>query len=86
MIKKYVKKPVTIEAVKWDGTNISEICEFINKSKDELFKDNELYITTLEGIHHARVGDFIIKGIKGEFYPCKPDIFHDTYYEEGSLI
>ena len=41
--------------------------------------NNELFIKTLEGVHMARVGDYIIKGVKGEFYPCKPDIFAQTY-------
>ena len=39
----------------------------------------ELYIKTLEGIHHVSIGDYIIKGVKGELYPCKPDIFEQTY-------
>lgn len=43
------------------------------------FKDGELYVKTLEGVHHASVGDYIIKGVKGEMYPCKPDIFEATY-------
>lgn len=44
-------------------------------------KDGELYIETLEGTHHASVGDYIIRGVKGEFYPCKPDVFELTYQE-----
>ena len=41
--------------------------------------DGELWIKTLEGDHHASIGDFIIQGVQGEFYPCKPDIFAKTY-------
>lgn len=44
--------------------------------------EEELYIETLEGVMKANVGDWIIKGIKGEYYPCKPDVFWDTYEEE----
>lgn len=44
-------------------------------------KDSELYIKTLEGTHHASIGDYIVRGVKGEFYPCKPDIFELTYQE-----
>lgn len=76
---KYRKKPVVIEAIQWTGHNISDICIFTGRCGGELIKNGELYIATLEGIHHASVGDFIIKGVKGEFYPCKPDIFESTY-------
>lgn len=84
---KYRKKPVEIEAFQYDG-------DFMNKDGDYYvpewavnaklegvlyFKDGELYIKTLEGVHHARVGDYIIKGVKGEIYPCKPEIFEMTY-------
>lgn len=80
MIKKYRKKPVVIEAVQWTGANIGEIHEFCN---DILFNisTNELRIYTLEGIHLASNGDYVIKGVNGEFYPCKPDIFEKTYEE-----
>ena len=45
------------------------------------FRGPELYIKTLEGEHHASVGDYIIQGVQGEIYPCKPDIFEATYEE-----
>lgn len=76
---KYRKKPVVIEAVQWTGHNISEICKFTDRDVNHLLSCGELYIKTLEGVHHASVGDYIIKGVKGEFYPCKPDIFAQTY-------
>lgn len=76
---KYRKKPVIIEAVQWNGSNISEICKFTNRDVSHLLVCGQLYIETLEGTHHASVGDYIIKGVKGEFYPCKPDIFAKTY-------
>lgn len=74
---KYRKKPVVIEAVQWTGENFDEVYEFTNKTC--LWVGGELIIETLEGDHLARVGDYIIKGVKGEFYPCKPDIFEQTY-------
>ena len=80
MIKKYQKKPVIIEAVQWTGTseNIDEVMEFMQA--DIMFISNDrLKIRTLEGDMIADPGDYIIKGIKGEFYPCKPDIFEQTY-------
>ena len=89
MIKKYVKKPVEIEAVQWTGDNYDEIAAFVgikNISIDQKMLDEEigeLYIHTLEGAMHASVNDFIIKGVKGEFYPCKPDIFYETYIEQN---
>ena len=82
MIKKYQKKPVVIEAVQWDGTDKS-LEEIVNWIGNEVLNlpDNKLGIETLEGLMEASVGDFIIKGVKGEFYPCKPDIFAETYTE-----
>ena len=81
-VKKYTKKPVTIEAIKWDGTNALDIIKFCNRGKKCGRSDEgNLEIYTLEGVMIAEIGDYIIKGIKGEFYPCKPDIFEKTYEE-----
>ena len=83
----YVKKPVVIEAVVWNGNNREEIEEFIS-SNDFFFErptvysepqEWDLYIQTLEGNMKANIGDYIIKGLAGEFYPCKSDIFHKSY-------
>ena len=79
---KYRKKPVVIEAVKWTGENYDEICSFVGKKLEHpmiQYKPHEIIIETLEGNHIASEGDFIIKGVHGEFYPCKPDIFEKTY-------
>ena len=80
---KYKKKQVIIEAVKWNGNIISEVTDWISKALDEgviIRFGNEVKIHTLEGIMTANPGDYIIKGIKGEIYPCKPDIFEETYF------
>lgn len=77
MIQKYIKRPITIEAVQWNGDNTEEILSFCGNNC--IVKDTYLIIQTLEGNHMANIGDFIIKGIKGEFYPCKSDIFEKTY-------
>ncbi len=74
---KYRKKPVVIDAVRYTGPNFDEMEEFVGG--DAEFRDGELLIATAEGAMHASPGDWIIKGIKGEFYPCKPDIFEATY-------
>lgn len=75
---KAVKKPVQIEYLVWTGKNIASINDFLNK--DYFINNyNELIIKTLEGNIKASVGDHIIKGVNGEFYPCKPDIFKKTY-------
>ena len=79
MNKKYRKKPVTIEAIQWLGTNLSEIDDCVGESIAN--KGTTLVIHTLEGDMEASIGDYIIKGVKGEFYPCKPDIFLATYEE-----
>lgn len=74
---KFRKKPVVIEAVQFDGANFSEIEEFVGG--DALVLCGDLSIVTLEGTLNASPMDFIIKGVQGEFYPCKPDIFETTY-------
>ena len=79
MAKWYRKKPVMIEAVQWTGENHAEMCEFIDPEAFEIIPRVGLVIHTLEGDHYASPGDYIIKGINGEFYPCKPDIFAKTY-------
>lgn len=76
---KFRKKPVVIEAVLWTGDNIDEIATFMKWRNFEHDKRNGLIIRTLEGQHIATIGDYIIKGVHGEFYPCKPDIFAATY-------
>lgn len=84
---KFRKKPVIIEAVQLRWDTWSEICDFVGVGKLEDGKpqgaqDGEaiaLDIPTLEGLMHANEKDWVIKGVKGEFYPCKPDIFEATY-------
>ena len=86
---KYVKKPIVIDAIQWTGKNVDEIVEFYmdsananpngNVLKTHMPEHGKLIIPTLEGNHIANTGDFIIRGIKGELYPCKPDIFESTY-------
>ena len=84
---KYRKKPVVIEAIQFidEPTKIEELSRFIdNQDLRVSYKDAEnpkLIIETLEGEMQASIGDYIIKGVNGEFYPCKPDIFEKTYEE-----
>ena len=86
MINKYRKKPVIVEAVIWTGNNIDEVKELAKNAVEHIiFVDNNLYIETLEGRMNVSVGDYVIKGIAGEFYPCKPDIFKETY-ETVSMV
>ena len=76
---KYRKKPVVIDAFQW---GVDEVTDWW-KEKSNYFRidlpSGSVFIPTLEGTHEAKIGDFIIKGIKGELYPCKPDIFEVTY-------
>lgn len=72
----YRKKPVIIEAIQFRG-NFDTIEKFVGG--DAEFRDGKLIVATLEGPLRASPMDWIIKGIKGEFYPCKPDIFEATY-------
>lgn len=80
---KFRKKPVVIEAVQFTGKNCFEILHFMGRGHDiidaELQQTDCPTIYTLEGDMNTAPGDWIIKGIKGEFYPCKPDIFEATY-------
>lgn len=76
---KYRKKPIIIEAVQWTGENIKEIEHFTRgKARYNLWVDT-FEIKTLEGTMVASIGDYIINDVKGEYYPCKPDIFEQTY-------
>ena len=79
MIKKFRKKPVIIEAIQWNGENLSEINEFTKNEVEN--HESVLIIPTLEGDMYASLNDYIIKGVNGEFYPCKPDIFDMSYVE-----
>lgn len=87
---KYRNKPVIIEAIKWNGVNLQEIIDFVGdsliyKTMDTAWEVGKgklvvlISIKTLEGNHIVTEGDYIIKGVQGEFYPCKPDIFDQTY-------
>lgn len=79
MIKNYKTKPCEIQAVQWTGDNYDEIREFAGEHVANL--GYELSILTLEGVMIASKDDYIIKGLRGEFYPCKPDVFHKKYEE-----
>ena len=81
-MQKFVKKPVVIEAIQYDGANITEIETFVRGKLPTIMTSDlgaQLVISTLEGDMKVTKGDYVIKGIKGEFYPCKPDIFKSTY-------
>lgn len=87
---RYRKKPVVIDAVLWDG-NPTTLHDWLDATRDRPHNDREMLITspgghitirTLEGDMRADVGDWIICGVQGEFYPCKPDIFEATYERE----
>lgn len=94
---KYRKKPVVVEAIQWTGSNLEEIRNFvggdliedwmeffdIKRTLKEMLVD--IAIDTLEGTMRVDYGDYIIKGVKGEFYPCKPDIFLATYEEVAEV-
>jgi hypothetical protein len=74
---KFRKKPVVVEAIQWTGENTDEVEHFLQGFGYP--QHRYVPIATLEGVMNADIGDWIIKGVKGEFYPCKPDIFHVTY-------
>ena len=84
-VQKFRKKPVVIEAMKLTRENYIDVYLWMSTSWEERSVSQlvdgtvEIYIHTLEGNMTARQGDWIIKGVQGEFYPCKPDIFEQTY-------
>lgn len=77
---KYRKRPVVVEAFRTgSGISSNEAIEFCEGNAYISGLDHQLYIKTLEGKMKVSIGDYIIKGIQGEYYPCKPDIFEQTY-------
>jgi hypothetical protein len=82
-MNKFRKKPIEIEAIQFNGWNFEKITNWmLDNITDEIYPScfkETMVIKTLEGDMIASVGDYIIKGVKGEFYPCKPDIFEQTY-------
>lgn len=76
---KYRKKPVVVEAVHWNGNNYKEVIGFAENNKIWFDALGNIWISTLEGDMIAKKWDYIIKGVQGELYPCKPDIFAETY-------
>jgi hypothetical protein len=81
MVQKYRKKPVVIEAALVEHGQTDSLAKWCNGRSiyTPSGKSSGIDIPTLEGIMRASMGDYIIKGVKGEFYPCKPDIFEATY-------
>ena len=82
---RFRKKPVIIEAMRFDGGNGYDIAHWARAGLPDIaqakiiLSNPYLFVNTLEGEMRADIGDWIIKGVKGEFYPCKPDIFEATY-------
>jgi hypothetical protein len=91
---RFRKRPVEVEAMQWDGSRASAeaICRWVNDRPEyadepimsylSVFDDghvSDVQIFTLEGPHNVSPKDWVIRGIGGEFYPCKPDIFEATY-------
>lgn len=80
---KFRKKPVVVDAIQWTGDNAEEVQAFLfnrhQYAANGWVKGHYVDIGTLEGLMTASIGDWIIRGIKGEHYPCKPDIFEATY-------
>mgnify|MGYP000890933246 FL=1 len=75
---KFRAKPCEIEAMKWTGRNVAEIMRFV-KNESAIITNGVLIIKTLEGDMVASAGDYIIRGLRGEYYPCKPDVFQKKY-------
>lgn len=83
MVNRYKTKPCEIEAIQFIGNNLKEIEDYAGrKCTSASFRSSDcigITIETLEGNMHASVGDYIIKELRGEFYPCKPDVFEKKY-------
>lgn len=81
MIKTYIKRPVKIQAIQYTGENLQECKSFCGENIKSFLQQTQLIVNilTLEGRMTVSLGDYIIQGIAGEYYPCKPDIFEKTY-------
>lgn len=79
--KKFRKKPVVIEAIQFTGYNLDQVMRFMGDPPTHRPSKYVFVINTLEGEMAAIAGDWIIRGVQGEYYPCKPDIFDATYEE-----
>ncbi len=83
VVSKYKKKPVVVEAVQYVGVNKSELLKWVNGSgylfSSDRHSESSLFLKTLEGPLKVSLYDYIIRGVEGEFYPCKPNIFTQTY-------
>jgi hypothetical protein len=78
-VARYRKKPVEVEAIQYTGDNAQEIGRFAGLDASVMGRERALVIHSLEGTMHVSTGDYVIRGVSGEHYPCKPDIFHKTY-------
>ena len=78
-IRKIKKKPIVVETVQYTGNNIGDIEKWSNKKLSIQAEDGSLIIPTLEGNLKANIGDWIIRGVRGEIYAIKPDILEETY-------
>lgn len=83
---RYRKKPMIVDVIQYTGSNGMEVGLFVGYADRN--EKNQFVISTLEGVMRADVGDYIIRGVAGEFYPCKPDIFEQTYekVDDDSLL
>jgi hypothetical protein len=86
-VTRYRKKPVVIEAMQLAPLSIDQAEEFVGGDAGNCPEHSGacMVIATLEGAMHASMGDWIVKGVAGEFYPCRDDIFRQTYEPAGSL-
>jgi hypothetical protein len=93
-VKRYRKRPVSVEAVRLSASNITDVAHWCGGRVDGRIVEQSIYgssyqdlrylsIPTLEGVMRADIGDYIIRGVQGEFYPCDPEIFAKTYEEES---
>lgn len=79
-VKSYVKKPIPIKAMQFLGENISEIILFLGDFPHKYIASEGIFIiSTLEGDHIVRHGDYVVRGVYDEYYPVKPTIFEETY-------
>lgn len=89
MIKTYIKKPLAVQAVQWTGDNTDEVVDFGGTVDGcNIISDigkSYLVVRTLEGNMAISIGDYVIRGTSGEYYPCKPNIFEKIYEEQDDM-
>lgn len=87
MTNRYRKRPIEIDAIRWTGENIKDVADFTDGHRDVVHDgdSHSLLVSTPEGRMRCMAGDWLIRGVEGEYYPCRDSIFQATYEDVDAL-